>query len=97
MIPEQFPVFVVGDIFIDKENYESDNGSKTTVGWLRSLFLWQEDGSSASAQDYKDYYSAVETFKKINKIPKSTNLGFWEDGVTKKKQVEFLNRLRVAL
>jgi hypothetical protein len=96
MIPEVFPVFTYHDILVHEDVYEQKD-QKTTVGWLKYLFLWQEDGSIASNQDYKDYNDTVDIFKKINKIPKSTNLHDWEDKTSKRKQAECLNKLRKEL
>ena len=96
MIPEVFPIFTYHDILMDKDMYEHKD-QKTTVAWLKYLFLWQDDGSIASNQDYKDYEEIIDAFKKINKIPKSTNLHDWEDKTPKRKQAECLNKLRKHL
>ncbi len=96
MIPEVFPIFTYDDILIHEDIYEYQD-KKTTVAWLKHLFLWQEDGSIASSQDYKDYNEVVDTFKKINKISKSINLHDWEDKTSKRKQAECLNKLRKEL
>ena len=96
MIPETFPVFTTADILPPpSEEYESGD-QKSTVGWLKHLFLWRIEGDHlvTTDKDRKEYLDAEADFKKVNKIPKGKNLHEWEDNTSPAKQSRALNNLR---
>lgn len=92
MIPKKFPKFHVNNVF-KSEEYE-DGNKKTTVGWLKFLFLWAEEDDYLiiTPQDRKDYHKYYEKFKICAKIPKSKSIEDWEEETTIDKQIKLLNR-----
>ena len=98
MIPEHIPVFVTADIIPPPaEQYEDEDGRKSTVGWLKSLFLWREEGDyciPAPDKDQKDYEQAYRDFKRVNKIGKDVDLHDWEEKTNASQQRIALNKFR---
>lgn len=96
MSPKKIPKFHVNNVFKNEIEYEKDK-KKTSVGWLKFLFLWHGDGTVATGQDYKDYAKAVSVFRAVAKIRKDFNLHEWEDTQTLNKQIQVLNLFREAI
>lgn len=93
MVPNKLPIFHVNNVCKSKD-YE-ENGKRTTVGWLKYLFLWREDEegfSLSSKEDYKDYNKALNLFKKISHV--TIDIHEWEDKVSIAKQIRCLNKFR---
>lgn len=100
MFPEYMPVFTSDDILISETEYESKDGRKTTVGWLKHLFLFSQPTPShlwITEEDRKTYKIALDKFKKVNIIGVNADLHEWEDKTTAKKQAACLNKLRKSL
>ena len=94
MIPEYFPVFTADDILLSENEYEKGD-KKTSVGWLKDLFLFSHPTAHhlwITVEDRKDYNSAIDKFRKLSTI--KGNLHEWEDSTTAKKQAAALNLLR---
>lgn len=100
MYPDSMPVFTKDDIFLSETDYESPDGSKTTVGWLKSLFLYSEPSPGyiwITEEDRKIYKTVLDKFKKVNKIGVNADLHEWEENTAQKKQAVALNNLRRLL
>lgn len=97
MIPKKIPKFHTGNV-CKSENYE-EGSKKTTVGWLKTLFLWVivDDCFCISTQDYKDFKEACKKFRSIINISKYTSLHEWEDTTSLSKQIEALNKFREGI
>ena len=98
MVPDEMPIWTTDDILTNGE-YEDDSGKKSTVGWLKSLYLWREEGDllfNSTAKDYREYEEAVRAFKQANKIPLRVALHDWEDNTNASKQRIALNKFRKA-
>lgn len=97
MVPSKFPKLKASDVLVGSDEYEQD-GKRTTVGWLKYLFLFNtftENGDeylNITAADTKDYASAIDRFKIVNKITRSVSLEFWEDDQSATKQANALNK-----
>ena len=94
MIPTKIPKFHANNV-CKSDEYE-ENGKKTVVGWLKTLFLWRMDDeySVPTVQDYKDYKDACSKFRSLISLPKHESLDEWEDQTTLKQQIDSLNRFR---
>jgi len=92
MIPIKFPKFHVNNVCKSKEYEQGDK--KTTVGWLKSLFLWNDSEGFLviEPQDRKDYKKYMEKFRSLINIPKGVTLEEWEDQVSISKQIKMLNK-----
>jgi hypothetical protein len=91
------PVFTPDDILLSEAEYE-DGDRRTTVGWLKHLFLFSQQDDDhiwITAEDRKDYNGVVDKFKKLCTI--KGNLHEWEESTSAKKQAACLNKLRKAL
>ena len=101
MIPEYIPVFVADDIIPPPaKEYEDNKGRRSTVGWLKELFLYQsviKNHIVIQDTDRKDYKKALDIFRNTNKIKSSVNLHEWEEQNTAKTQAAALNKLRKAM
>jgi predicted RNA-binding protein (virulence factor B family) len=100
MYPESMPVFISDDILISETEYESDDGRKTTVGWLKELFLFSKptaDHLWITEEDRKVYKIALDKFKKVNTMNGNADLHEWEEKTTAKHQAACLNALRKSL
>lgn len=98
MTPEVFPILVADDILISEDEYE-EGDRKTTVGWLKYLFLWVTEGDYlvTTDKDRKDYEQAAEVFRKVNGLRKGYNLHDYEDSTKPRQQAAALNKLRREL
>ena len=98
MIPETIPVFKSTDIIKPPAERYEDGDKKSTVGWLKHLYLWRHDSKYAWPQrdsDRKDYEEAVRKFRVVNNIPKTLDLHEWEDTTTVTNQAKALNKFRI--
>ena len=98
MIPDFFPILTQEHIVPHPiKEYEDKYGRKSTVGWLKHLFLYRtvdKHSIQITPQDQKDYKSALDKFYKVNKIKSNKNLHDWEDETSPAKQASALNKLR---
>ena len=102
MWPEYMPVFTADDILISENNYENNDGRKTTVGWLKHLFLYTimteySDCIQITPENRKIYCEVLDKFRQINRIEKGMSLDNWEDHTSRSKQAVALNNLRKSL
>jgi len=101
-IPEWFPVFTPDDI-LEPPSEEYEVGEvRSTIGWLKHLFLYSfcEDSPDClqiTDQDRKDYRMALDRLKKVCTMKKNEDIGEWEDKTSQKKQATALNKLRRSL
>lgn len=94
MYPNQVPVFSKDDILISENEYESDDGRKTTVGWLKELFLFDKLDAEhlwISADSRKIFTQVLDKFCRYNIIRKD-GIHDWEDKTPAKKQAACLNK-----
>ena len=102
MIPKYMPVFTADDI-LEPGHSEYEVGEvRSTVGWLKHLFLFQPcqdkpDCIQITTEDRKDYKMAVDKFKNLSKIKGVTSLDEWEETASRKTQAAALNKLRKAM
>lgn len=99
MIPETFPILVSDDIIPPPaEEYEKGD-RKSTVGWLKCLYLFGEDGEYLviTEKDRKDYIEAERKFREVNKITRLVDLHDWEEQHSQVQQAKALNKLRKNL
>ncbi len=97
--PESMPVFTTDDILLSETEYE-DGDKRTTVGWLKYLFLFSKTDSNhvwITDEDRKIYKTVLDKFKKLSKIGVNADLHEWEETNTAKKQAGCLNALRKSL
>ena len=95
MYPPEVPVFSKDMILISEFEYESKNGQKTTVGWLKELFLYRKIDKTHIviwAEDRKIFQQVLDKFCKQNTI-KADRLHEWEERETPAKQAKALNQL----
>jgi hypothetical protein len=98
--PKFIPVFTKDDILLSETEYEHKDGRKTTVGWLKHLFLFSQPDAKhiwITEDDRKIYKTVLDKFKKLSTIGVQADLHEWEDKTPAKKQAECLNKLRRAL
>lgn len=102
MIPEYFPVLTADDI-IEPPPKEYEAGEvRSTVGWLKHLFLFQPcedkpDCIQITTEDRKDFKNVLDKFRIVNKMKKGENIDEWEETASRKKQASALNKLRKAM
>ena len=98
--PDSVPVFTKDMILIDPDNYEHKDGRKTTMGWLKELFLfsiidkehiWIEEGGQ------KIFKIVLDKFRKEVRIGVGESINHWEDGVDAKTQASCLNKVMRSL
>lgn len=98
MVPETFPILTADDIIEPPtQEYEDEaTGQKSTVGWLKSLYLFGGDGDYLiiTDQDRRDYAEAEKVFREVNNIPRSVDLHDWEQQKSRAKQATALNKFR---
>jgi hypothetical protein len=93
--PEFVPLFTTDDILISDTEYESKNGKKTTIGWLKELFLYQKIGKDLmiiTDEDRKIFKNVLDKFCKLHTI-KVDRLHDWEEKEKPNKQSKALNQL----
>ncbi len=100
VMPTTMPVFVHSDILPPPAEEYEDGDQRTTIGWLKHLFLYytvpdKPDCMQIRPEDRKDYEKAVDILKRECKIRGS--LIEWEDKTTQKKQAGCLNVVRKKL
>lgn len=94
VFPEQVPVFVKDDILIDENEYEYGE-KRTTIGWLKHLFLFSQPNPNndtylwITEEDRRDYKIALDTLKKCGTMK---DVADWEDRATAKTQATTLNK-----
>lgn len=96
MFPPEVPVFTKDMILIDPNNYESDDGRKTTVGWLKELFLYNyidKENLKIEQEDRKIFQIVLDKFRKCAIIKKDQDIHQWEDEQTPAHQARMLNKL----
>lgn len=108
MIPDEIPKFTNRIVLKPFESTEYEEGQKkSTIGWLKHLFLWRyekENGRQSPRGDYlnitkqdrRDYEGAVEVFKRANGMTLKTALWIWEEKTPVNQQVKALNNFRRA-
>ncbi len=99
MIPETFPILVSDDIIPPPAEEYKEGDRKSTVGWLKYLYLFAEDDEYLviTAKDRKDYVEAEREFRAVNKIGRSVDLHDWEEQHSQVQQAKSLNKLRKHL
>ena len=73
MWPESMPVFTSDDILLSETEYE-DGDKRTTVGWLKHLFLFSQPTANhlwITEEDRKIYKTVLDKFKKLSKRTKN--------------------------
>lgn len=95
MIPESVPVFTKEDILISETEYEDTDGRRTTLGWLKELFLYEyidEDRFVITADSRKFFREALDIFRKECKMGSSVSANEWEDKQSPTKLARLLNK-----
>ena len=98
MYPDQVPVFSKGDILISELEYEEGN-KKTSVGWLKELFLYRKLDKSHIAiwpEDRQIFAKVLDKFCRLNTI-KVYQLHDWEEKTSPVQQARLLNKLMRSL
>lgn len=103
MFPKYFPVLTKDHIIPPPPKYYEDkHGRKSTIGWLKELFLYHicsdnKECIQINSSDREDYKNVLDKFRKINKIKASISLHEWEESASAQKQATALNKLRRSL
>ena len=95
MYPTETPVFSKDMILISESEYESKDGRRTAIGWLKELFLYRKLDKSHIAiwtEDRQIFQQVLDKFCKQNTI-KVDRLHDWEERETPAKQSKALNQL----
>jgi hypothetical protein len=96
--PDYVPVFRPEDVLISEDEYECGE-KRTTVGWLKHLFLYEQIDSQhlwISAESRKLYSHALDKFCRLGIIRKD-EIHQWEDKSSAKTQATLLNKFMRTL
>lgn len=99
MVPETFPILVANDIIRPPAIEYKIGGKKSTVGWLKYLYLFAHEGEYLviTDKDRKDYVDAEKKFREVNRIAQSVDLHDWEEQHSQTQQSKALNKLRIHM
>lgn len=99
MVPETFPILTADDIIKPLAVEYKVGSRKSTVGWLKYLYLFAHDGEYLviTEKDRKDYADIEKKFREVNKIARSVDLHDWEEQHSQTQQSKALNKLRIHM
>jgi hypothetical protein len=97
--PDSFPILTKDDILLSEAEYEDKDGRKTTVGWLKEIFLYEkvdDDHLWITDESRRIFSEVLDTFCRLV-IIKKDEIHRWEEQTPAKTQAAALNKLRKDL